>query len=88
MTSASWQEVDGAGAPQLTFLEKGDDSAFIVKNIFGGGKFSAEAQYLNYPEQSITAWTCELKRTDDARFNFHFELGKYDSKGKYQTLQL
>ncbi len=83
MTPASWQKVDSAGAPKLTFARNG----FVVENILGAGKFAAEARNLEYPESGISAFTCEIKRTEKAGFNFHFELGSRNAKGEYRTLQ-
>ncbi|MFA6293767.1 MAG: hypothetical protein WC637_18410 [Victivallales bacterium] len=83
MTSASWRQVDSAGYPRMTFTQNG----IMVKNTLGGGLFAAEAKGLEFPENSISAWTCEVKRTENARFNFHFELGSRSPKGEYKTLQ-
>ncbi|HBC86265.1 MAG TPA: hypothetical protein DCZ94_04850 [Lentisphaeria bacterium] len=83
MTSDSWKQIDSAGAPKVTFSQ----NAFKVKNILGGGIFAAEAKNLLYPEDSISAWTCEIKRTENAEFNFHFELGRRNAKGEFSTLQ-
>ena len=83
MTSDYWRQIDSAGAPRLTFLQNG----LVVKNTLGGGIFAAEAKSLEYPENSISAWTCEIKRTENAGFNFHFELGSRNPKGEYKILQ-
>lgn len=83
MTPDSWQQVDSAGVPRVTFLQNG----FMVKNILGAGKFAVESKNLEYPQNSISAWTCEIKRSDDAKFNFHFELGSRTPAGEYKTLQ-
>ncbi|MFZ2658555.1 MAG: hypothetical protein WAX69_26720, partial [Victivallales bacterium] len=83
MTSGSWRQIDSAGAPRVDFSQ----DSFTVKNILGGGKFAAEAKGLQYPERSISAWTCEIKRTENAEFNFHFELGRLSPEGVYTTLQ-
>lgn len=83
MTSDSWQQGDSAGDPRMTFLQDG----IMIKNTLGAGKFAIEAKNLEYLQNSISAWTCELKRTDNARFNFHFELGSRSPTGEYKTLQ-
>ncbi|HCE43435.1 MAG TPA: hypothetical protein DET40_07790 [Lentisphaeria bacterium] len=83
MTSSSWQQIDSAGAPRVAFSQ----NVFTVRNILGGGIFAAEAKGLQYPDSSISAWTCEIKRTGNAEFNFHFELGRIGPKGEYITLQ-
>ena len=82
-TPDSWQQVDSAGAPRATFSQNG----IMVINTLGAGKFAIEAKSLEYPNNSISAWTCELKRTENARFNFHFELGSRTPTGEYKTLQ-
>ncbi len=83
MTPETWRLADAAGAPELAF----SDRSFTVRNILGGGRFAVQPVDLVYPENGIAGWTCEIKRTADARFNFHFELGKVNQKGDYTILQ-
>ena len=83
MTASSWQQSDSAGAPKLSFFKNG----IKVENILGAGKFAAEAKGLDFPESGISAWTCEIKRTENAGFNFHFELGRKNAKGEYVVMQ-
>jgi len=83
MTQDYWEIFKNTENLRLTFP---DDSTLILKNLLGAGLFAVAAKDLTYPEKNIAAWTCELKRTKNTKFNFHFELGT-KTDGKYKTLK-
>lgn len=79
-----WTVKDEIGQAAIKWhMDKDGTPYMTVETRLGAGGFFAACGVPSVPCDKIAGWFMLVKRTRDARFNFHYTLGRETSSGKY-----
>lgn len=77
MQPANWTVADETGQSALTWRETPGKAPYMVlRSALGGGRMTAACQQAPVPYANLAGWRFLVKRTDQARFNFHYSVGR------------
>jgi hypothetical protein len=70
-----WKAEDSVGRARLEWHRSDERPYFSIRNVLGSGNMLARCYLPHRPISAVAGWRFEMKRTDTAKFNFHFSVG-------------
>ncbi len=82
----SWTADDPTGRLLLQWPEPADGERprFVATTTLGAGEMLARASLPPVPYADLAGWSFQVQRTARAQFNFHYSIGRMNSKGQYE----
>ncbi len=86
MSPDKWEIDDPVGRSQLTWHSTENEPYMVTRNVLGSGPMFTRCTMKPVPFTKTAGWRFLVKRTTDARFNFHYSIGRMRGK-KYVAIK-